>query len=72
MMTMKRARRLHPSGAASFRSWVRDLWKKFGEISSETQVSGKLVRILGAEATVREPAPRPARPAPRGRNKRAA
>lgn len=45
-MNMKRARRLHPGGQ-SFRSWARDVWKKFHEFSGDGNVTGKLGRVLG-------------------------
>ena len=46
-MNMKRARRKHPSGAGSFRTWVRDVVRKFGEIQGDNNFTGKLAHILG-------------------------
>jgi hypothetical protein len=50
-MNMRRARRLHPSGE-SFRTWVREVWKKFGEISGDRDPVGKLAGILGVARNV--------------------
>ena len=46
-MNMRRARRLCPSGGGSFRTWVRDVWKKFGELAGDGNAEGKLAAVLG-------------------------
>lgn len=57
-MNMRSARRAHPGGM-SFRTWVRDVWKKFGEISGDGSAEGKLAAVLGIPASGAKPKAKP-------------